>query len=68
MQRCFIIDRDLFAGFNVAQGAKENVIVQDLHERVWTTRVIDVVSAVAAATAVETPATIDLANPEHAAM
>ena len=34
MQRLFVIDRDLFAGLDVAQRDEENVIVEDLHERV----------------------------------
>ena len=68
MQRLFVIDRDLFAGFDVPQGAKENVIVQDLHERIRTARVIDVVRAVSATAAVQTPAAVDLTNPEHASM
>lgn len=42
--------------------------MQDLHERVRTARVIDVVSTVSAATAVETPAIVDLTNSEHLSM
>jgi len=61
----FVIDRDLFAGFDVAQGNEENVIVEDLHEGVWGTGVVDVVSAVSAAASVETPAIVDLTNAEH---
>ena len=61
----FVIDRDLFAGFDVAQGDEENVIVQDLHERIWRARMIDVMSAVAATTSVETPAMIHLTDPKH---
>lgn len=68
MQRLFVIDRDLFAGFDVAQRAKENVAVQDLHERIRTARVIDVVRAVSTTAAVQTPAVVDLTNPEHAPM
>src|SRR5690349_384987 len=68
MQRRFIVDRDLFTGIDVAQRDKEDVVVQDLHERVGAARVIDVMRAVAAAAAVETPATIHFTNPEHAAM
>ena len=65
MQRLFIIDRDLFAGLDVTQRDEENVIIKDLHERVGRARVVDVMSAVAAATSIETPATIHLADPQH---
>ena len=41
------------------------MIVDDLHERVGHARVVDVVSAIAAATAIETPAIIDLTDSEH---
>ena len=68
MQRRFVIDGDLFAGIDVSEREKQNVVVQNLHERIWTARVIDVVSAVSAATAVETPAVVDLTNPEHFSM
>lgn len=37
MQGRLVIDRDLFAGFYVAQRDEKNVIVEDLHESVWTT-------------------------------
>ena len=60
-----VIDRYLFARFDVAQGDEENVIVEDLHEGVWRAGVIDVVSAIAAAAAVETPAIVDLTDAEH---
>ena len=34
VQRRFIIDRDLLAGFYVAQRDEENVVVKNLHERI----------------------------------
>lgn len=68
MQRGFVIDRDLFTGFDVAQRAEENVIMNDLHERIRIARVIDVVRAVAAATPVETPAIIHFTDPQHPSM
>ena len=68
MQCLFVVDRDLFAGLDVAQGAEENVVVKDLHERVWTARVIDVVRSVPAAAPVKTPTIIHLADSQHAAM
>lgn len=44
------------------------MIVQDLHERVGTARVIYVMSAVATATPVQAPAVVDLTNSQHPAM
>ena len=41
------------------------MVVEDLHERVWDARVVYVVCAVSAATAVKTPAVVDLTNSEH---
>lgn len=68
MQRLLVIDRDLFAGFDVAQSEKQNVVVQDLHKRIRTARVIDIVRAVSTTAAVKTPTTIYLANTQHPAM
>lgn len=68
MQCCFVVDRDLFSGFDVAQRSEENVVVNDLHEGVRITRVIDVMRAVAAATPIETPAIINFTDPQHASM
>ena len=61
----FVIDRDLFAGFDVAQRDEENVFVENLHESIRRARVIVVVSAVAAAAAIETPATIHFTDSQH---
>ena len=66
MQRGFIIDRDLFAGLDVAQGDEEYVIVKDLHVGVGLAGVIDVVSAVAATAAIEAPAIIDCTDAQPA--
>ena len=44
------------------------MVANDLHEGVRDARVVDVVSAVSAAAAVETPTIVDLTNPEHASM
>ena len=68
MQCRLVVDRDLFAGFDVAQCDEEDVVVEDLHEGVRHTGVIDVVRAVAAATAIQTPAMINLTNPQHLSM
>jgi hypothetical protein len=37
VQRRLVIDRDLFAGFYVAQRDEENVVVKNLHERIGPT-------------------------------
>ena len=63
VQRLLVVDRDLFAGFDIAQRAEENVIVKDLHESVRTARVVNVMRPVSAATPVKTPAVVHLANP-----
>lgn len=68
MKCLFVVDRDLFAGLNVSQREEENVIADDLHEGVGHAGVIDVVRAVAAATSVQTPAIIDLADAQHLSM
>ena len=68
VQRLFIIDRDLFAGFDVAQRTEENVVVNDLHERIRAARVIDVVRAVTTATSVQTPTTVHFTDSEHPSM
>ena len=68
MQRCLVIDRDLFPGLDIAQSQKQNVIVKDLHERVGAARVIYVMSAVSTATPVEAPPVVHLANSQHPAM
>ncbi len=64
MESIFVVDRDLFAGFDVAQGKEQHVPVECFHVGIWFAAVIDVVSAVAATTAVQTPATIDIADAE----
>lgn len=68
MQCCFVVDRDLFPGLNVSQREEEDVIANDLHERVRHTRVVDVMRAITAAAAVKTPPTVDFTNAEHLSM
>lgn len=68
MECGFVIDRDLLARLDIAQRDEKNVIVENLHVRVGHTRVVDVVSAVAATAAVETPTPVDFTNPQHLAM
>ena len=62
MQRLFIVDRDLFAGMNIAQREEEHVTMESLHVGVRLAAVIDVMRAVAAAAAVQTPTAIDVAD------
>ncbi len=47
-----IVDRNLFTWLYIAQRDKQNVIVNDFHEGIWRTGMIDVMSAVAALAAV----------------
>lgn len=61
-----VVDRDLFAGFNVAQGDEQDVAVKNLHVGVGLAGMVDVVGAVAIATAVETPAIVDGADAQLA--
>lgn len=68
MQRLLVIDRNLFAGFDVTQRDEENVIVENLHERVGHARVIYVVRSVSAATSIQTPAAIDFTDAKHFSM
>lgn len=62
MQSCFVVDCYLFPRFDVAQGEEENMVVKDLHERVRTARVVDVMRSVSTTTPVETPPAIHLAD------
>ena len=68
MQRLFVVDRDFFAGMNVAQRKEEHVAVDCAHECIWGAAVIDVMRAVAATTAIETPTAIDIAGAQDAAV
>jgi hypothetical protein len=54
-----VIDRDLFAGLDVAQGDEEDMTVENLHEGVGLAGMIDVVGAVTITAAIETPAFVD---------
>ena len=62
MQRLFIVDRDLFAGMNIPQREEEHVTIKSLHVGVRLAAVIDVMRAVAAAAAVQTPMAVDVAD------
>lgn len=62
MKGVFVIDRDLFTASNVAQREKQHVAVNRFHVSVGRAGVVDVVGAVAATTAVQTEAPIDVAD------
>ena len=66
MQRLLIVNRDLVTGLNISQGKKQDVAVKRPHISVRPARMVDVVSSVAAAGAVQTPASIDIADAKHA--
>ncbi len=63
VQRCFVVDRDFFTRLDITQGDKEDVIVKNLHERVWRTRMIDVMRSISTATSIQAPPAVDFANP-----
>lgn len=67
MQRLFVIDRDFFAGKNIAQRKKQHVAVKRPHVCVRLAAMVDVVSAVTAATAVYAEPTVDVADAQDAA-
>jgi len=67
VQRVFIVDRDLFARLNVAQGEEQHVTMERFHVSVRRARVIDVVRAVAAATAVQAPTAINVTDAQFGA-
>ena len=62
MKRLLVIDRDLFAGLDVSQSEEEYVTVQGSHEGIRLAGVVDVVRTVPAPRAVQTEATVDVAN------
>lgn len=68
MQCLFVIDRNFFACLNVAEREEEYVAVQDLHIGIRLARVVDVVRAIAPATAVPAPTMIDGADAQHPAI
>ena len=61
-KRLLVIDRDLFAGLDVPQREEEHMIVDRFHVSVGLAGVIDVMSSVAAARAVEAPLAVDIAD------
>src|SRR5256885_10933439 len=67
MQCLFVIDRDFFTGTNIAERKKQHVAVKRPHVCVRLAAMIDVVSAVAAATAVYAEPSVDVADAQDAA-
>ena len=68
MQRLFVIDRDFFTGTNIAQRKKQHVAVKRPHVCVRLAAMVDVVSAITAATAVYTESSVEVADAQDAAL
>src|SRR2546423_3563085 len=68
MQCLFVIDRDFFTGPNLAQRKKQHVTVKRPHVCVRLAAMVDVVSAITAATAVYAEPSIDVADAQDAAL
>ena len=68
MQGFLVVNRNFLAGFDVAQSKEDYVAVKGPGKRIWPARVIHIVGAVSAAAAVKTPAFVDSANAENAAV
>lgn len=68
MERRLVIDSDLVPDFNIAEGYKKNVIVENLHKRVRFAGMIYVVRTIAAATAIEAPPPVNLTDTEGFSM
>jgi hypothetical protein len=62
MKSRFVINCYLLTGFDVAEGYEENVVIENLHERIWLARMVNVVRAVSTKTSVKTPASVDFTN------
>lgn len=68
MQRRLVVDCDLFARFNVAQCNEKNVLVENFHEGIGLTGMIDVMRSVSAATSVYAPTIVYCTYPKCLAM
>src|SRR6267378_4852977 len=62
MQRLFVIDRDLFARMDVAQGKEHYVAIDGADIGVGFAGVVDVVGAIATPAAVDAPNAVDVAD------
>ena len=63
VKRGMVIDRKFLARCDIAKRHHQNVIEGSLHVTVRFAGVVDIVRTVPTATAVQTPAAIDVANP-----
>jgi hypothetical protein len=68
MQRLFVIDRDLFPGMDVAEGKEHYVAKDGADISVRLAGVVDVVGAIPAATAVDAPNAVDIADAQLGSM
>ena len=68
MQCLFVIDRDLFARMDVAQGKEHDVAIDGADIGVGFAGVVDVMGAIPAATAVDAPNAIDVADAQLGSM
>ena len=68
MQRLFVINCDFFTGTNIAQRKKQQVAVKRPHVCVRLAAMVDVVSAITAATAVYTEPSVEVADAQDAAL
>lgn len=66
MKRRLVVERYFLAGQYVAQGVKLYVPAQDFHKAIRVAGMIDVVCAVAAPAAVNTPTPVNRADTQHA--
>ena len=62
----FVIDRDLFTGSNIAERKKQHVAIKRPHVCVRLAAMVDVVSAITAATAVYTEPSVEVADAQDA--
>lgn len=64
MQRLFIVHGYLVAGTNIAQREEYYVSIDRPHISIRFTRMVNVVGAIAAATAINTPDAVDITDAE----
>lgn len=57
-----VVDRNFLSRLNISQGNEEDVTVQNLHERVGSAGMIDVVRSIPAAAPIKTPPLVDRAD------
>lgn len=62
MERRFVVERNLLAGADIAECDKQDMAIENFHVSVWFAGMIDVMRAVPALAAIETPAIIDRAD------